>query len=89
MNIENTMTKSEMVLNVLKNGEQLTAKQIRHRFKLATNNSARALVSKLRAEGYAIFSQLTTNSKGHVKSKYRFGMPDEARLALRVMGINL
>jgi hypothetical protein len=93
MNTENTMTKMEQVLNVLQSGEELTAKQIRHRFGLATNNSARALISKLRSEGYAVYSNEHTNSKGHVKNKYRLGAPSRLIVAagiqaLRAQGIN-
>ena len=93
MTTENTMTKAEQVLNVLMDGEVLTAKQIRYRFRLATNNSARALISNLRSEGYAIYSNEYTNSKGHVKNKYRLGAASREIVAagiraLREQGVN-
>jgi hypothetical protein len=47
------MTKTEKVLAALKNGEKLTAKQIESRFGVG---NARATVSALRMQGFAIYS---------------------------------
>jgi len=72
------MTKTEKVLAALKNGEKLTAKQIESRFGVG---NARATVSALRMQGFAIYSNPTTNSKGETKNFYRLGTPSREVVA--------
>jgi len=66
------VTKQDKLLNAFKAGEQLTAKQITHRFGVA---NPRATVSALRFKGYAIYANLHTDSKGRETTKYRIGNP--------------
>lgn len=87
------VSKIDLILNVLQNGEEISAKQIRSRFGLTTTNSARALISNLRSEGFAIYANKHTDSKGRVVSKYRLGTPSRQIIAagieyLRTQGIN-
>ena len=72
------MTKQQQLLEALKNGEKLTAKQITHRFKIANPT---ATVSDLRYEGYAIYANQHTDSKGRVTTKYRLGTPSKELVA--------
>ena len=74
----NTMTKTKKVLHALMFGEKLTAKQIESRFGVG---NARATVSALRMQGFAIYSNPTTNSKGETKNFYRLGKPSRAVVA--------
>ena len=53
-------------------GEQLTARQIAARYKLANPYDA---IYTLRKEGYPIYLNERKNSKGEVTNKYRFGTP--------------
>ena len=55
------MTKTEKVLAAFKAGEKLTAKQIESRFNVG---NARATVSALRFQGFAIYANPTTNMRG-------------------------
>jgi len=72
------MSKKTRVLDALLSGEQLTAKQISARFGLKNPHEA---VRSLRADGFAIYSNERTNSKGAVKSFYRLGTPSRAVVA--------
>ena len=72
------MTKTEKVLTALRNDETLTAKQIESRFGVG---NASATVSALRMQGFAIYANPTTNSKGEKKSFYRLGTPSRAVVA--------
>jgi len=67
MNVE---SKSARVLAALVSGEELTGKQIASRFSVG---NPRALVSSLRMNGYAVYSNQRTDTKGRVKTKYRIG----------------
>lgn len=73
-----TVTKSDKLLAAFKAGEQLTAKQISHRFGIA---NPRATVSSLRFKGYAIYANEHTDTKGRVTIKYRIGNPRRAVVA--------
>ena len=79
------MTKTESVLTALRNGEELTAAQIRTRFSAGNPHE---VVRKLREQGHAIYLNERTNSKGEVTSKYRLGTPSRKMVALAyaVMG---
>ena len=71
-------TKSQMLLEALQKGEQLTAKQITHRFGIANPT---ATVSDLRFGGYAIYANKRTNKRGETFTKYRLGTPSRAVVA--------
>jgi len=72
------MTNTARVLEVLMTGEELTAKQIGARFKIA---NARATISALRSEGYAIYLNEHKDTKGRVTNKYRIGKPSRKVIA--------
>jgi len=71
-------TKTNRLLEALENGEQLTAKQITHRFGIANPT---ATVSDLRFAGYAVYANKTTNNRGETTTKYRLGRPSRAVVA--------
>lgn len=72
------MTQTARVLTALQNGEELTAKQISSRFNVANPHD---VVYQLRNQGYCIYLNEKTNSKGDVKGKYRIGTPSRALIA--------
>jgi transcription initiation factor IIE alpha subunit len=74
-----TETQAQRVINVLKNGVELTAKQITARYGV---KNVRAVISKLRSEGYAIYLNKRVSSfDGETYSKYRLGTPTRATVA--------
>jgi len=78
---ENKMmkTKAERLIEVLQNGEALTAKQITARFGIANPT---ATVSDLRLRGgFAIYANEHKDTKGRVTTKYRLGKPRRAVVA--------
>jgi hypothetical protein len=79
------MSKTESVLTALKNGEELTASQIKSRFGVAKPHN---VICDLRAAGHAIYLNERVNSKGEVTTKYRLGTPSRKMVALAyaVMG---
>lgn len=72
------MSKTQKVLKALQSGEQLTAKQIAHRFKLAKPHNA---IYDLRHSGYAIYSNERKNASGQTVTKYRLGNPSQKIIA--------
>lgn len=73
-----SMTKQDRLIEALKNGEELTVKQIAARFGIANPT---ATVSDLRLRsGYAIYANQRKNSKGFI-TKYRLGNPSRAVVA--------
>lgn len=72
------MTATTRLLKAFRSGEELTARQIEARFNVT---SGRGLVHTLRSEGYAIYMNRRTNSKGEVTQKYRLGTPTRAMVA--------
>lgn len=72
------MNATTRLLNALRTGEELTARQIESRFSVA---SARGLVHALRSQGYAIYLNRRMNSKGTVMQKYRLGTPTRTMVA--------
>jgi len=78
------MTKTNRILEAFQNGEELTAKQIQHRFGIV---SARGAVQNLRAGGYAIYLNKRTDTKGRVKLKYRLGTPTRAIIAAGIAAL--
>jgi len=78
---ENKMnaTKQTALLEALKNGEELTAKQITSRFGIANPT---ATVSDLRIRGgFAVYANKRTNKRGDTFTKYRLGTPTRAVVA--------
>lgn len=73
-----TNTKSSRLLEAFMNGEELTGSQIRSRFGIA---NVTATVSSLRFNGFAIYANQKTDSKGRTKIKYRLGNPTRAVVA--------
>ena len=66
-----TTTQTAKVANALVNGAELTAKQISARYGV---KNVRAVISKLRSEGYSIFLNKRTSSyDGETYMKYRVG----------------
>lgn len=74
-----TNTKSSKLLEALRKGEELTAKQITARFGIANPT---ATVSDLRLRGgFAIYANEHTDTKGRETVKYRLGNPSRAVVA--------
>lgn len=71
-------TQSSRVLSALQNGEQLTAKQIASRFSAGNPYD---VVRQLREQGYAVYANQRTNSKGDTKTFYRLGTPTRSMVA--------
>ena len=78
------MTKTNRVLTAFLHGEELTAKQIAARF--GAGNPHR-VVHYLREQGYAIYLNYHTDTKGRVKSKYRLGTPSRAIVAAGIAAL--
>ena len=73
------MTKSERLVEALKSGEKLTAKQITARFAIANPT---ATVSDLRLRGgHAVYANEHKDSKGNVTIKYELGRPSRKVVA--------
>ena len=73
------ITKTEKVLNALVNGAELTAKQVTSRYGV---KNVRAVMSKLRTEGYPIFLNKRVSSfDGQTYSKYRLGTAPRSVIA--------
>lgn len=73
-----TATKQARLLEALRNGEQLTAKQISARFGV---KNPTATVSDLRYAGFAVYANQHKDTKGRVTTKYRLGTPSRAVIA--------
>lgn len=73
------MTKTERLLEVLQQGDMLTAKQITQRFGIANPTAA---VSNLRLNGgFAIYANKHVDNRGRQTTKYRLGRPSRAVVA--------
>ena len=73
------ITKTEKVLNALVGGAELTAKQVTSRYGV---KNVRAVMSKLRTEGYPIFLNKKVSSfDGQTYSKYRLGTAPRSVIA--------
>jgi hypothetical protein len=86
----NPETKTYKVFNALYNGESLTAAQASHRFGVK-NLSAEA--SRIRANGYAVYTNSRTAGNGVVVTEYVMGKPSREIVALgykaKALGITL
>ncbi len=66
-----TTTQTAKVATALENGAELTAKQITSRYGV---KNVRAVISRLRLEGYSIFlNKRTSTYDGETYMKYRMG----------------
>ena len=72
------MTKTQRVLNALADGQELTAKQIATRYKIA--NPASTIYS-LREQGYAIYLNARKGYDGSKLMKYRLGTHRQSAFA--------
>jgi len=73
------MTQKEKLRVAFFKGAELTSKQIRSQFKIA---SPTKVVSQLRLEdGIAIYANKHTDTKGRVTTKFRMGNPRRAVVA--------
>ena len=72
------VTKTAKVIAALESGVELTGKQIESRYNVA---NARALISSLRMQGYAVYLNKRTNGFGEPYSKYRLGTPTRSVVA--------
>ena len=72
-------TKTQRLIDALQTGEEHTSKQISARFGIANPT---ATVSDLRLrQGYAVYANQRTDTKGRVTTKYRIGAPRRAVVA--------
>ena len=79
-------TQTAKVANALVNGAELTAKQISARYGV---KNVRAVISRLRSEGYSIFLNKRVSSyNGETYSKYRLGTPTRATVAAGYQALN-
>lgn len=75
----NTMTKKHAVLEGLRSHNNgLTAAQIEARYDV---RNVRATISDLRFDGFAIYANPKTDSKGRTKTFYRLGTPSREVVA--------
>ena len=73
------MTKSERLVEALKQGEKLTSKQIAARFGIANPT---ATVSDLRLRGgHAVYANEHKDTKGRMTVKYELGRPSRKVVA--------
>lgn len=72
------MTQTQRVLEALKAGEELTAKQITARFGVA---SPTKVISNVRQEGFAVYLNKHVDTKGRITHKYRIGTPSRKLIA--------
>lgn len=83
------MTQKQRLASAFTNGAELTSKQIRSQFKIA---SPTKVVSQLRLEdGMSIYLNQRTDSKGRTTQKYRLGTPSRSIIAAgyRAMSLGL
>lgn len=71
-------SKQERLLEAFQKGEQMTVAQMKQRFGIANPT---ATVSDLRYEGFAIYANKHTDSKGRTTTKYRLGNPSREIVA--------
>ena len=80
------MTKTNMVLEALMNGEEMTAKQITARYGVANPHE---VVRSLRSQGYAIYLNAHKNARGETKQKYRLGNPSRKVIAAGIAALGV
>jgi len=81
-----TKTQATRVANALETGAELTAKQISARYGV---KNARAVISKLRTEGYSIYLNKRVSSyDGETYMKYALGTPTRSVVAAGYQALN-
>lgn len=78
MQVTKSITKSSKLLEALRKGEELTSAQIAARFGI---KNPTATVSSLRFQGYAVYANQHSGTKGSTTTKYRLGTPSRAVIA--------
>jgi len=86
MQMFSTETKTGRLLAALQSGEQLTEGQIRQRFGL---RNPRASVSDIRYQGFAVYANRHTDTKGRTTTKYRIGRPSRELIAAGYKAMSL
>ena len=81
-----TITKQSRLLEALRSGEELTAKQINARFGIANPT---ATVSDLRFAGFAVYANKHKDTKGRQSTKYRLGTPSREIVAAGYRALSL
>jgi len=81
-----TITKQSRLLEALRSGEELTAKQINARFGIANPT---ATVSDLRFAGFAVYANEHKDTKGRQFTKYRLGTPSREIVAAGYRALSL
>ena len=83
-------TKTFKVFNALYNGERLTQSQASKRFGV---QNLSAEVSRIRSNGYAVYTRSRTAGNGVAVTEYEMGQPSREIVALgykaKAMGISL
>jgi hypothetical protein len=74
----NSMSATTSLINYLKAGKTVTAKQITARFGLANPHEA---VRQLRMKGYAVYANNSTLWNGESTTRYRLGTPSRKMIA--------
>ena len=74
----NSMSATTSLINYLKSGKTVTAKQITARFGLANPHEA---VRQLRMKGYAVYANDSTLWNGETTTRYRLGTPSRKMIA--------
>ena len=80
------MTKTNKLLEALKGGQEFTSKQIASRFGIANPT---ATVSDLRYNGWAVYANKRTNSRGETFTKFRLGRPSRQVVALGYRALSM
>ena len=71
-------TKKAKVLNALQNGRTLSSAQIKAQFGAG---NPQAVIQSLRFEGFPIYLNVSTDTKGRSRNVYRLGTPSRAIIA--------
>lgn len=80
-------TKTEQLVKALKNGQELTARQISSRFGIA---NVTATIHYIRTKlGYAVYLNERKNSLGESYMKYRIGTPSKKVVAAGYKALSL
>jgi predicted transcriptional regulator len=74
----NSMSATTSLINYLKSGKTVTAKQITARFGLANPHEA---VRQLRMKGFAVYANNSTLWNGETTTRYRLGTPSRKMIA--------
>lgn len=72
------MSRQANLLQFLQSGKEVTASQIRGTFGIAHPGSA---IRNLREQGFCVYTNTRTNSKGNLVAKYRIGVPSRVMVA--------